>query len=134
MVLLLNDHWWKYAFTSWWTGKLSDIAGLVLFPLVLQGSIEVLLWITRNHWAPSRSLLAGCVGATALVFSAIQIVPWAAQAYLRITASVHQFGWLLRGSEAIPPHLTADPTDLLTLPALGITLWIGWKRATPLPN
>lgn len=34
-VLLLNDFYWKYAYGNWLTGKLSDVAGLVVFPIFL---------------------------------------------------------------------------------------------------
>lgn len=34
VVLLLNDHVFKSAFGGWWTGKLSDFAGLFAFPLL----------------------------------------------------------------------------------------------------
>ena len=30
-LLVVNDHWWKDQFGSIWTGKLSDVAGLILF-------------------------------------------------------------------------------------------------------
>lgn len=35
MVLVLNDHYWKGTYSNALTGKLSDIAGLVLLPLYL---------------------------------------------------------------------------------------------------
>ena len=34
-MLLLNDHYLKYAYASWWTGKISDVAGMIFFPIVL---------------------------------------------------------------------------------------------------
>lgn len=36
VVLLLNDHYLKAAFGNWYTGKLSDFAGILIFPLFLQ--------------------------------------------------------------------------------------------------
>ncbi len=36
LLLLLNDHWWKYDYPSWFTGKLSDVAGLVVLPVFLR--------------------------------------------------------------------------------------------------
>ena len=35
MTLLLNDHYLKYAFSNWLTGKLSDIVGIIMLPLLL---------------------------------------------------------------------------------------------------
>jgi len=34
-TLLVNDHYLKYAFSSWFTGKLSDIAGIIILPLLI---------------------------------------------------------------------------------------------------
>ena len=34
-TLLVNDHYFKYAFPSWFTGKLSDIAGIIILPLLI---------------------------------------------------------------------------------------------------
>lgn len=31
LLLLCNDFWWKAAYGNWWTGKLSDFAGLLVF-------------------------------------------------------------------------------------------------------
>jgi branched-subunit amino acid permease len=35
VVLFLNDHFFKFYYTSWFTGKLSDIAGIILLPMLL---------------------------------------------------------------------------------------------------
>lgn len=34
-VLFFNDHFFKFQYTSWFTGKLSDIVGIILFPMLL---------------------------------------------------------------------------------------------------
>lgn len=35
IILLLNDHWAKLTFANVWTGKISDFAGMFIFPLFL---------------------------------------------------------------------------------------------------
>ena len=35
ITLILNDHYLKYQFSNWITGKLSDFVGLIIFPLML---------------------------------------------------------------------------------------------------
>ena len=35
LTLLLNDHYLKYEFSSWATGKLSDMVGIIILPLLL---------------------------------------------------------------------------------------------------
>lgn len=34
-VLVANDHYWKYEYGNWLTGKLSDFAGMIVLPLFL---------------------------------------------------------------------------------------------------
>ena len=36
LLLLLNDHYLKFQFSGWITGKLSDFIGLLIFPMFLQ--------------------------------------------------------------------------------------------------
>jgi hypothetical protein len=35
IVLFLNDHLFKFQYTSWLTGKLSDVVGIILLPMLL---------------------------------------------------------------------------------------------------
>lgn len=35
VVLFVNDHFLKWQYHNWWTGKLSDFVGLLIFPLFL---------------------------------------------------------------------------------------------------
>ena len=66
-LLLMNDHVLKSAWRSSATGKLSDVAGLVFFPLLLGALIGS---VAPRRWSP-RWIVAGCIAATALVFAAI---------------------------------------------------------------
>jgi len=36
LILLLNDHYFKFACSNWLTGKLSDIVGIIILPLLLR--------------------------------------------------------------------------------------------------
>ena len=135
-VLLLNDHWLKAAYGGWWTGKLSDVAGLAFFPLLLQAAWEVARFRPAiAPFAPSRRVLLAAAAATACTFSAIQTWALATDAYR------HGLGllqWPFRVLVAIasglgtpgplPVAVTADVTDLLALPALGLAVWAGWRR------
>ena len=48
VLLVLNDHIFKAAFPGPITGKLSDVAGLIIAPLVLVALVEVALWAARG--------------------------------------------------------------------------------------
>ena len=61
VLLLLNDAWWKWEFGNWWTGKLSDFAGLFAFGLVAA------LWVGRSRqaWVLTEDALVGADGRKA---------------------------------------------------------------------
>ncbi len=103
-VLALNDHVLKGAeiLPSAVTGKLSDVAGLLVAPLLLAALLGVARW---------RSWVA-CHIAVGLVFAGIQV------------SAVAASGWsTLMGWVGVPWIITSDVTDLLTLPMLAASLW-----------
>lgn len=134
VVLVLNDHLLKREVPSALTGKMSDLAGLILLPLLIKGAYE---WVcevvpgrgerrTMPVWIP--------IVATGAVFSSIQLFEWATSAY---GASLGALQWLPAAAAAalagdpVPPALVVskvlDPTDLLVLPALLVPAWIASK-------
>ena len=134
-LLLLNDHVLKAAAPGWVTGKLSDVAGLAFFPLFLQALWE-LLGPRRGAFQPSRRVLVAACWATALVFAGVKTWPPMAALYreglgwlqlpLRVLVAVAQ-GRSPPGHQSV--RLILDTTDLLALPAVGLALWAGGRRA-----
>ena len=106
-VLAVNDHLLKHAdlLPGWLTGKLSDLAGLIVAPVLVAVACRV-----RTR----RGLLAAH-GAVGLVFAAINVSPAAAGGFESLTA-LTPFPW----------HVVVDPTDLLALVALGAS----WRLVT----
>ena len=100
IVLLLNDHLLKQAWPGFVTGKLSDVAGLIVAP-----PLVALLFARRADLA--ATLLTG------VLFALVKTTQTGAE-----TAS-HL--WTL---VAGPSRVLADPADLLALPALGLAWWI----------
>lgn len=101
-VLVLNDHALKGAkvLPGWLTGKLSDFAGLVLFPVLLTALVEA------HPRAPRRATVAlGATLATGLAFSLLKTWPAANELANRVWGAV-----------------VLDPTDLVALPALALAL------------
>jgi hypothetical protein len=134
-VLVVNDHALKPAFGNALTGKLSDAAGLVFFPLFLQALVELAQSAARASWRPSRAVIAACAVLTAVTFAATNLAEPAAELYR------HGLGllqWPFRAVAAgaagagvpgpTPVQHTLDPTDLLALPFAGLALWLGWRR------
>jgi hypothetical protein len=98
VVLVLNDHVLKQAWPGWVTAKLSDVAGLVVAPLLL----GALLALVRAPWAMPLALAATGAG-----FVFCKTSSFGAEVTSRV--------WSLFGT---PTMIRADVTDLLALPAL----------------
>ena len=138
LLLVLNDHWWKGALGGWWTGKLSDVCGLVFFPLLLQAAWEVagVAWRTDGSFSPSRAALGTALLATGIAFALVQVWPPATSAW---RLGIGALQWPLRAAVAAwrshplpdlaPVAATPDITDLIALPALIVPLWLGLRRS-----
>ncbi|MDH3706633.1 MAG: hypothetical protein OES57_11245 [Acidimicrobiia bacterium] len=98
---LLNDHVLKPTFGGLVTGKISDIAGLVVFPLVV-GT----LWPGPRPWA---------VGIVTTVVGYVAVNVWAPAA-----DGADDLLTMISG----PSRLTVDPTDLLVVPAVAGAWWL----------
>jgi hypothetical protein len=121
VLWIVNDHYLKRAHGGVVSGKLSDVACLIVVPLLAIAAIE--LWRGRT----SRRLMIACIVATGVVMATINLFD--------ATAWLYRWGlgtaqWPLRvvmtgELPAIhPARLTMDPTDLLTLPALLVPAWL----------
>lgn len=115
-LLLVNDHYLKSEYPSWFTGKLSDVAGLVVFPLVLA--------------ALTRMPVAWAAAATAIVFALVKVVPAATDAY-RHALGVLQ---ILIGGDGRPVEAVTDPTDLVALPFVLLAISAAGAAADPVDD
>jgi hypothetical protein len=107
-LLVINDHRLKGSglLPGLVTGKLSDLAGMIVAPLLLATILRL---------SSRRALLAAHV-ATGVGFAAIKLLPAAAHALESLTAL-----------GPIPWHITVDPTDLIALPML----LVSWRVLLP---
>ncbi|MCX5069259.1 hypothetical protein OOJ91_25775 [Micromonospora lupini] len=116
VVLVANDHVLKAAFPGLVTGKLSDVAGLVLAPPL----VAVLLTLLAPRLPARVAALAGLV-AVGAGFAVVKSSGYAAE--------LASSAWTVLAG---PSLVRADWTDLLTLPALGLAWW-SWTRARSRP-
>lgn len=132
-VLLLNDHVLKAAAPGPVTGKLSDFAGLVFFPLVLLGTWEAARSAIGRWSGPSVRALVLSVLVTAIAFGLVKATELGAGTFASaLGAAQWALGLALTAghgsNEMVPALVVLDPTDLVALPAVLIAAWIGSSR------
>ena len=132
LLLTLNDHYWKYAFPGFWTGKISDFAGMLFFPFLLTATVSWCLFgidtllakfrpgSRRLRYGLSRPRLTVAVIATGLALAAINIVPECQELYLLALTSLKLGIWS-------KPGYTMDPSDLSALLLLPF-VWVWGAR------
>jgi hypothetical protein len=126
-----------YAFNDWWlkahhpglvSGKLSDLAGMVVLPLTLLAAAELAAGRVLGRTAALR-----CVGITVVGFAAVEVVPLAELAWCWSWGAMQ---WPFRAAfavvagGAVPPLAPvlawSDPTDLLALPFATLAMLPRW--------
>ena len=128
-LLVVNDHVLKPNYPGWLSGKLSDVAVLVLLPFLFVAAWDLLAMVTRGLRPPGRrALVAGAIAAAAL-FTAIELVPWVGDAYRWGLGGAQWLPAVLASILASEPPptirpvlLTHDPSDLLALPFAVVAL------------
>jgi hypothetical protein len=106
VVLVINDQMLKQALPGLFTGKLSDVTGLVVAPPLLAVLLEQ---VTRRS---GDRLAAAALALTGVGFAWVKSTSVGAD-----TAS-----WLW--SRVLPSRVLADRTDLVALPALALSWWL----------
>jgi hypothetical protein len=136
VVLVVNDHWGKAYFANTLTGKLSDGAGLLFFPLLVISLLEGAwaLW-SRQPQRVNRRLVTSAVAATGAAFAAVKLSAPIAELWSQlIGVGFHPIRVLLAVSngapmpDVAPVVVRADPWDLLALPVLVVPLLLGWSH------
>lgn len=118
-VMLLNDLILRRLVPSWWTGKLSDVAYLFFMPFV---AAALLAWLVPGQGEQhERRVRRLAFAGVALAFTLGKLHP----------AINSAAGDLIQSLLGISVRIVADPTDLLTLPVLGLA-WLLWSRRSEL--
>jgi hypothetical protein len=121
VLLVVNDHVLKYRWPGVVTGKLSDLVGVFLLPVLALGAWEL---CGLSH---KREVCLLGIAVTAIGFAAVKLTPLSSSAY---GAVVGLLRWPLLGHWA-PITVTQDATDLLVLPVLALSWIVGARSWAP---
>ncbi|MFC4585370.1 hypothetical protein [Sphaerisporangium corydalis] len=117
IVLLVNDHFLKQVWPGLVTGKLSDVAGMVVVPPLLA---LVPLLLCGGHARGRRHADRVALAAIVVVGAGFALVKTTTTG-----AALASRAWSVLWG---PSLVRADASDLLALPALGVAWWI-WRLA-----
>jgi hypothetical protein len=119
-----NDWWLKAHHPGWVSGKLSDVAGMVVLPATMLALAE----IARGRVLGRRAAVIAA-GITAIGFTAVEVWPPAEAAWCWTWGAMQ---WPFRAVAAAvsggaipsvrPVVAWSDPTDLLTVPFAALVL------------
>lgn len=101
VLLGVNDHYLKYQYPGFITGKLSDFLGLFYFPLFLSALILV---ITLYRVAFTKRLLVTAIIITDVIFCSLKLNPFLSENFVNFF-SQHFF----------KINVQNDPTDVIAL-------------------
>ena len=132
LALLLGNDWllkpggWAPAVV---TGKLSDVTGLLVAPLLVTAALDCSLWLATRlsprlllDFSLGRGRLWAAAAAVAGLFSAVKLSPALARALVAAA-----------GRAGLSWRIATDPTDLLALPALAVAVWLGRRAIARVP-
>lgn len=135
IVVILNDRVLKVNYPSEVSGKLSDFAGLVYFPLFLVSVIEGARWVMRKRpWELSERAVWVAVVVIGVAMTLIKTWQPAGEVYRTVMGvalwPVDALGAAVHGEGLAPlgrAGLVQDRTDLISLVVLCLPLWVGHK-------
>lgn len=105
LLTAINDHYLKYAYPSFLTGKISDFAGVFFFPIFICALFNLApnLFSAKPHWITLRQGVIAIM-ATDLIFVSVKMVPAVTHSYIEILGAI-----------GYPSRVTRDPGDLAAL-------------------
>lgn len=98
LLLILNDHFLKEAFGNWYTGKLSDFAGILIFPMFLKYCFRI---TTRK----------------AVLFTIVGFLFWKSSLSQSVIDGFNALGWFRIGR-------VIDFTDFIAFLILPLTIYV----------
>jgi hypothetical protein len=134
-AFIVNDHVAKALWPGLLTGKISDVAGLIFFPVLVMSLWEVGLEALGRFRGPDQGPLIRASIATVVAFALIKSTPEGASVWawlLEVGQWLVRLPWAFLTDAVGPPArvlATQDPTDLIAVPAVLMAVWLGGMRS-----
>lgn len=125
IALLVNDFLLKPYYPGAVSGLLSDVAGMVFFPVfaVALAEFAAALLPSRPKAKPSWFVVASLL--TAVLFVVFKFTEVGEQVFITVSEPLRASVGALMGYEQ--RGLVADPWDLLALLMLPVPVWLGYR-------
>lgn len=104
VLTAVNDHYLKYQYPGFITGKLSDFTGLFYFPLFIAAVVVLVVRIFNKKFVFNRALLLYVITVTDIIFCVFKLNPEANAVFVK---------WFSENIFLI--SAVSDPTDLIAL-------------------
>lgn len=118
VILAFNDHYLKFAYPSFVTGKLSDLVGVFVFPILLcalwnlvSNIRDHLISRGRFQWITHRQVFVAIV-VTDLIFIGVKVVPQITVVYVGVMEIL-----------GFPSRVTRDTSDLVAI-GMNVFTWL----------
>ncbi len=115
--MALNDHWWKWSYSSWLTGKISDFLGVFYFPIF----VSAVICLVRNYVLNQRNRKLAYISPTLMVLAMSFTVALMLTVKLSPSSALSIQTWF--SAYLFKIKIVADPTDLLSLISLPLSYW-----------
>lgn len=127
VALLVNDFYLKRAHPGAVSGILSDVAGMVFFPILIVAVAEFAMLLFPAKRFASVAWFAVAAAFIGVAFTVVKFTGWGEDAYTAVVAPVVE--WTGSGLSLGTTGVVSDPADLLALLALPIPILVGrrWR-------
>lgn len=122
-MMALNDHWLKYEYPSWWTGKLSDFAGVFYLPIFLL-ALRVFIRQLLGKEDPVGKSLTKLNFWAAVLFTDLLLI------LVKLSAPFARFVETAFAESLFRIQIIQDPSDLIALSMNVLTYWYMKNRLT----
>ncbi|MGZ3745250.1 MAG: hypothetical protein ACXVB1_05170 [Pseudobdellovibrionaceae bacterium] len=107
-LMFANDHWLKYIYPGWVTGKLSDFTGVFYFPIFIMAMICFALQISRKENSAQRILTKKNLWL-AILFTDFLLV------LVKLCGPAARWIEMIFATSLFKIQLVQDPTDLIAM-------------------